>query len=47
MTATVHAGASRAANVAPDTCSCASTIRFVRFDPGRRSDAEFAMNTAP
>jgi hypothetical protein len=46
-TASAHGAARRAANRAPEMCSCASTIRFVRFDPGRRSDAEFAMNTAP
>ena len=46
-TATAHDGASRAANVDPVTCSCRSTIRFVRFDPGSRIEAAFAMNTAP
>src|SRR5579862_9726115 len=46
-TETLHAGARRAANVVPDTCSCARTIRFVRFAPGSSRDAEFAMNTAP
>ena len=46
-TATIHDGANRAANVEPVMCSCCSTIRFVRFEPGRSSDAEFAMNTAP
>ncbi len=39
MTAAAHAGALRAANFAPLTCSWPSTKTFVRFDPGRRSEA--------
>jgi hypothetical protein len=46
-TAAAHGAASRAAKVAPGMCSCASTMRFVRFEPGRRREAEFAMKTAP
>ena len=46
-TATSQAGQRRAANVEPDTGSRASTIRFVRFEPGKRSEAAFAMNTLP
>jgi hypothetical protein len=37
----------RDANVTPETCSRERTSRFVRFDPGRSSDAESAMKTAP
>jgi hypothetical protein len=37
----------RARNSAPDACSWLRTIRFVRFDPGRKSDAEFDMKTVP
>jgi hypothetical protein len=46
-TAAAHAGDIRAANVEPGTRSRASTRRFVRFDPGSRSDAAFDMNTHP
>jgi hypothetical protein len=34
-------------NSSPETCSPCSTIRFVRFEPGRKSEAAFDMNTAP
>jgi hypothetical protein len=37
----------RERNVTPDVCSWWSTIRLVRFDPGRKSDEAFDINTAP
>ena len=44
-TAATAAGHIRRKNVAPETCSPCSTMRFVRFEPGRKSDAAFDMNT--
>jgi hypothetical protein len=46
-TDTIHATPRRCANVTPLTGSSTSTIRFVRFAPGRRREAAFAMNTLP
>lgn len=46
-TAATQAGAIRAAKTAPGTLSLARTSKFLRFDPGRRSDAAFAMNSVP
>ena len=47
ITAAIAAPNVRERNVAPETCSPWRAIRFVRFEPGRKSDAEFAMNTLP
>src|SRR5581483_618439 len=46
-TEAAHAGSIRAANWVPWACSLASTRRFVRVEPGRRSDAELDMTRAP
>jgi len=46
-TATIAAGHMRERNAAPDACSPCSVIRFVKFEPGRKSEAAFDMNTVP
>jgi hypothetical protein len=46
-TDTSAAGHMRAKKVAPELGSPCRTIRFVRFEPGRKSEAAFDMNTAP
>jgi hypothetical protein len=42
-----QAGSIASAKVPPPLGSLRSTSRFVRFEPGRRSEAAFAMNTEP
>ena len=46
-TATIAAAHIRERNAAPDACSPCSVMRFVRFEPGKKSDAAFDMNTVP